>query len=35
MRLGISVRCFSPIFAKIGEVQPKLDFSENSIYSRD
>jgi hypothetical protein len=29
---NLFVRCFSPIFAKIGEVQRNLDSSENSIY---
>jgi hypothetical protein len=32
---GLSVRCFSPISPKIGEVQPKPDSSHNSISSRN
>jgi hypothetical protein len=31
---GAKTYSFPPIFPKIGEVQPKLDFSENPISSR-
>jgi hypothetical protein len=36
-RLGLIARLppFSPIFSKIGEVQPKVDFSQKSIFRRD
>jgi hypothetical protein len=35
--LGVIARLppFSPIFSKIGEVQPKVDFSQKSIFRRD